>query len=132
MLFLKPVCGVEPTTGLTYDCYTSGPFAGLKKYFYKWDSYDISPLIDPSTLKPIEGVFMRTYGRDWTGTPGSYDLTYQLKYKAPPDDKTILTYCTWHHAVANTGSFPSISLAGTAKKLNASSVLKAGASINAQ
>ncbi|MEP6756334.1 MAG: prepilin-type N-terminal cleavage/methylation domain-containing protein [Chthonomonadales bacterium] len=129
---LQPLCGTEPTTGLTYDCYTKGALAGQRKYFYKWDSYDISPLIDPSTLKPVPGIFARTYGTDWTGAPGAYDLTYQLKYKSPPDDRTILTYCTWHQTIAKTGTFPGINMGGSARKLNASLVLKLGASIFGQ
>jgi prepilin-type N-terminal cleavage/methylation domain-containing protein len=106
------------------------------RYFYAVDSYDVGPaldangewIVDPGTQIPI---YYRHYSTDWTGvnepgavpSPGQFDIPEQLRYANPPDDKTILTYCTWHQAIAHTGSTPAISMGGTAKKLNLNQVL---------
>jgi len=129
---LAGVCGTEPVTGLTYDCFTSGPLLGQKKYYYKLDSYDISPLIDPNSGKAVNGLFVKNYSPDWTGVTGKDDFTSQLKYKNPPDDKTLLTVCTYHHAVTGSGSVPAVSMSGTAKKLPIQQYIKFGPSAYAQ
>lgn len=108
----------------TIDCLTSGPNQGKPKLFYVWDCYDIGPRIDPVTGRVIldsttgKPVFDRHYSRDWTGIRGLNDMTNQLKYASPPDDKTLLTYCTWHTATYGSQSVPAISMAGTAKKVD--------------
>lgn len=118
---LQGVCGGD-TFG-TYDCYLSGPDAGKPKLYYVWDSYDIGPRINPLTGEPFRDstgglVFDVHYSRDWTGVTGATDWPSQLKYGNPPDDKTLLAYCTWHAAVAKAGTAPAISNAGTAKKVS--------------
>jgi prepilin-type N-terminal cleavage/methylation domain-containing protein len=130
---LAATCGTG-AGGLTIDCFTEGPPAliGKPKYYYKWDNYDIAPYIDPVTGVGVPGVFVRNYSRDWTGVKGATDLPNQLKYNNPPDDKTILTYCTWHQFVAKTGSCPAISMAGTAKKLDVKNLLQNGPVVYAQ
>jgi prepilin-type N-terminal cleavage/methylation domain-containing protein len=128
---LAPLCGTG-VGGLTVDCFTEGPNVGKPKFYYKWDSYDIAPYIDPVTGVGVPGVFVRNYSRDWTGVKGATDLPNQLKYNNPPDDKTILTYCSWHQFVGKTGSCPAISMAGTAKKLDLKNLLQNGPVVYAQ
>jgi len=107
------------------------------RLFYAVDSYDIGPaldangqwLVDPNTNAPI---YYRHYSTDWTGVTGAADLPEQLKYANPPDDKTILTYCTWHQSIANSGSTPAISMGGTAKKLDLKQMISKTALIYAR
>ena len=120
----------------TAGCATAGalgtqvcdPATKKPRYFYAVDSYDISPAIDPATGAQILqsdgtiGYHVR-YSIDWTGVLGSNDLPYQLKYDNPPDDKTLFTFCSWHQAIAKTGSVPAISMGGSAKKLNLTQAL---------
>jgi len=114
----------------TIDCFTEGPFRGLPRYYYTWNSYDIGPRVDAKGA-PIRNntsyVYDRHYGLDWTGVTGLTDLTVQLKYENPPNDKTILTYCTWHAAVAGNTSTPAVALAGNAKKYDLGQIVRHGA-----
>ncbi len=122
----------------TVDCYweisPADPCAGgaylQPRYFYTWDSYDIGPRIGPNG-NPVTKpggilVYDRHYSPDWTGVKGLDDLPNQLKYANPPADTTLLTYCTWHQATANSGSVIAISLAGTARKMDIPRVLRQG------
>lgn len=112
----------------TVDCFweipPSDPCVGhlhlQPKYYYVGSSYDIGPRIGPDG-RPVQRadgsiVFDRHYSPDWTGVKGLDDLPNQLKYANPPADSTLLTFCTWHQATANTGNVIAISLAGTARK----------------
>lgn len=122
------VCGSDGF-GLI-DCYTTGPLRGLPKYYYIWDCYDVSPRIqvDGTPLKVGDAfVFDKHYSIDWSGITGATDLPIQLKYQNPPADKTLFTCCTWHCATSLTGSFPAVSMAGSAKKYNYKDFLLYGA-----
>jgi hypothetical protein len=116
----------------------SSPLLGRPKVFYIWNSYDIGPRIGPDGRVVLIGgqrVYDRHYSPDWTAPPagsgdsGLNDLTNQLKWSNPPSDKTILTYCTWHVAIANSSSVPAITMAGTARKLDSREVYNHGANI---
>lgn len=126
---LATACGTGPGGG-TIDCFTDGPLAGQPRYYYTWDSYDIGPRINPVTLLPVLAggavVYDRHYGLDWTGVRGLDDAPNQLKYKNPPGDRTLLTYCTWHTAVGRSPSVPAIALSGSARKLSLREVVGAG------
>ena len=104
----------------TIDCYVGGPYDKLPKYFYVWDSYDIGPVVN-ALQQPItmngQQVYEKHYSPDWTGIRGAGDLPNQLKYSNPPDDKTLLAYCTWHCRTFKTGNAPAITLSGTARKV---------------
>ncbi len=117
----------------TIDCFTSGPYAGQPKYFYVWDTYDVSPRIDEDGRPVKDGagnqIFDRVYSVDWTGVKGLNDLPEQLKYAQPPSDKTLLTYCNWHSARAGTGMVTAISLAGTARKIDARRMVQKGPNV---
>jgi prepilin-type N-terminal cleavage/methylation domain-containing protein len=117
----------------TVDCYTSGPLAGKPKLFYVWDSYDIGPRVDANGNKVLNGsgqqIYDRHYSIDWTGVTGRDDLPDQLKYANPPDDKTLLTYCTWHTATAKTPSVTGVSMTGVAKKYDLKQFLSWGPNI---
>jgi prepilin-type N-terminal cleavage/methylation domain-containing protein len=128
---LANLCGTQTVNGqnLTVDCFTDGPYMRQPKYYYKVNAYDIGPYIDPATGQPVPDVFVRHYSRDWTGVDGITDLPDQLKYANPPDDKTMLTYCTWHVATAKVSTVTIISMAGTAKKLELKQIYDNGANI---
>lgn len=118
----------------TIDCYTSGPLKGQPKYYYPVDAYDIGPRVDPTTGSSVTDasgapVYDVHYSVDWTGITGQGDLTNQLKYQNPPDDHTLLAYCTWHQAVAHSGSVPAISMSGTAKKVTIKQILDLSSNI---
>ena len=122
----------DPGTPLTQDCssdaagyvdcfrrpeYQPGdPLFGQPKYFYTWDSYDISPRIDASG-KPVriggQLVYDRRYSPDWTGISGPRDLSNQLRYPNPPNDKTLVTFCSWHAVSAGMDKCPAINFGGT-------------------
>jgi prepilin-type N-terminal cleavage/methylation domain-containing protein len=115
------------------DCFTSGPYAGSPKYFYVWDAYDVTPRIDASgsAVRDADGnyIYDRAYSVDWTGVKGLNDLPEQLKYAQPQSDKTLLTHCNWHAARAGAGSVTAISLAGTARKINAREMVEKGPNV---
>ena len=89
-------------------------------YFYKSDSYDIGPQVDANGNAVKDGtgatVFELHYSTDWTGVaPGPGDNPNQLKYPNCAPDKTILTWCTYHVAVAHGNTIPGILANGTVK-----------------
>jgi prepilin-type N-terminal cleavage/methylation domain-containing protein len=113
------------------------PATGKPYYFYAIDSYDIGPAIDPATgaqINQSDGSigYSVHYTPDWTGVLGATDLPYQLKYENPPDDKTMFTLCSWHQAIAKSGSAPAISMGGSAKKMNIAQVLSKSAVLYAK
>ncbi len=125
----------------TMDCFweipASDPCLGYlhnqPRYFYTWDSYDISPAYDVNGISIRDGagnrIFLRRYSTDWTGTTGITDLPMQLKYASPPTDKTLLAACTWHVATAGSRTVPAITLAGTAKPMDRKLALALGANL---
>jgi prepilin-type N-terminal cleavage/methylation domain-containing protein len=138
-------------------CPTEGPLGTLycdpaskePIWHYAVDSYDISPAIDPATGAQIlraDGSigYQIRYFTDWTGPTrsgsgpngqvgsGQADMPYQLKYENPPDDKTLFTFCSWHQAIAKTGTVPAINMAGSAKKINISQALSKSAALFAR
>lgn len=122
------VCGSDGF-GLI-DCYITGPLRGMPKYYYMWDSYDISPRMQADGLTVKVGnayVYDKRYGVDWTGVTGANDLPIQLKYQNPPPDKTMFTFCTWHQVVSKSNqSFTAVSMAGSAKKVDSEQILLYG------
>ena len=126
------LCRHDATVGGTEDCFwevaPSDPLYLKPRFFYAVNAYDIGPAIDPVSGKQLldsnnQKAYFRHYATDWTGVTGSTDLPFQLKYANPPDDKTMLTYCSWHALIAHSGSAPCISMGGTAKKLDLKQVL---------
>lgn len=116
----------------TVDCFVGGPYDKMAKFYYTWDSYDIGPAVDAKNNSIILGgtqIFDKHYSPDWSGVRGANDLPNQLKYSNPPDDKTLLTYCTWHARTGRTGSVPVISMSGTAKKLSLQQILDFGPNV---
>lgn len=105
------------------------------RFFYVSNSYDIGPRIGEDG-RPVTGpnglIYDRHYSPDWTGVKGLSDLPNQLKYANPPSDTTLLTYCSWHQATANTGTVIAISLAGTARKIDFRRALRYGPNMFAQ
>ena len=117
-------CPTDPSGAGYIDCWrppevTSGDPRYLQpKLFYTWDSYDISPRLDQNGAVVRMGgviVYDRRYSPDWTGISGTGDLNNQLRYPNPPDDDTMVTFCSWHAATAKMDMVPAINFAGTAK-----------------
>jgi len=142
----------------TEDCWTNTPenaailaqypyLMGQPKWYYAIDAYDVGPAIDFNTgaqiMDPATGntvpYFYRHYTPDWTGPArpinaptmgtGQFDLPEQLKYANPPDDKTLLAYCTWHQATATSGRITAVSMSGTAKQFTYRQVLQLTANL---
>ena len=120
------------------DCYRrpevqpTDPRYGQPKYYYMWDTADISPRLGPDGRAVLIGgqrVYDKHYSVDWTGITGLADMTIQLKYQNPPSDRTILTYCTWHAATDQSNNVTAINLAGSARKVNAQEIFRHGANI---
>ena len=98
-------------------------------YFYPWDSYDIGPQVD-NNGNPTGVKNELHYSLDWTGQTGPADTCpthsdtnglcqNQLKYNNPPTDKTVITWCTYHVAVAHADKVLVMLLSGTAKAVDA-------------
>src|SRR5579872_1861900 len=87
-------------------------------YFYKIDSYDVGPQVTAAGAQVLNNgalVIELHYSLDWTGTAGTGDAPNQLKYPTPPDDKTVLTWCTYHVSTAKSNVIPVLFLSGTVK-----------------
>ena len=73
---------------------------GQPEYFYKYDSYDIGPQINGTNGTVAGGKTNPTYelhyALDWTGTTDKSDAGNQLKYPNAPEDRTVITWCTYH------------------------------------
>ena len=81
--------------------------------YYPSDSYDLTMnLLANGTT---DGKIIQVYRKDWTGGIGMQDAPNQLKYNSPPLDKTVLTWCSYHVAVAGADMCPIVLASGTAK-----------------
>ena len=87
-------------------------------YFYKSDSYDVGPQVDKNGIVVLSAgkpVIEAHYSLSWTNTTGPGDNPNQLKYPTPDADHTVVTWCTYHVAVAHSNTIPVILLSGTVK-----------------
>ncbi len=91
-------------------------------YLYKMDSYDISPLL--SATGATDGSYQFVYSRNWTGVDltdpikARQDAPNQMKFPNPPPDRTTLTWCNYHVAIAKGDKCPVMRLSGTAKPID--------------
>lgn len=125
-----------PTDAYGYiDCWRppevamTSPLYRLPKLFYTWDSYDISPRLDSAGNLVRNGaqiVYDRRYSPDWTGNTGPQDLSTQLRYPNPQDDKTLVTFCTWHAAIGKMDKLAAINFAGQARMADATELFNHG------
>ena len=126
-----PGTGACPVTGdrdIPHDSYLNQP-----KLYYKMDSMDIGPRLDPNgnIMKDSGGSIMYElhYSPDWTRRLGTaceptdpangnqIDIT-QLKYKNPPTDRTVMMWVTQHVATAGSSKVMVMLLSGTVKKMD--------------
>ncbi len=112
-----PVTTDSELPNSTYD--------GLAKLYYTMDSVDIGPMLTPDgkIVKDEAGLvaYELHYSPDWSKQVGltcDGPRVTQLKYKNPPQDKTILTYVTHHSAYSRQGTVIAILLNGTARKIS--------------
>ncbi len=92
---------------------------GKPAYYYTYDSYDIGPALDANFSANAPYTYELHYSTDWTGTSGAADPINQLKYPNPPDSSTVVTWCSYHSAVAHAGIIPVLMLSGTVKPVPA-------------
>jgi prepilin-type N-terminal cleavage/methylation domain-containing protein len=90
----------------------------LPAYFFRYDSYDIGPRVDKQGQPVLAGgkpVYELHYTQDWTGADrtGPQDAPNQLKYPHPPEDTTVVCWCTYHAAA--TKMIPVLMLSGKVK-----------------
>ena len=97
-----------PTVGF-YGIDVPPAFQTRTAYFYQFDSYDISSFLQPDGTA---NGFQIVYSRDWTGVRGTADSPNQLKYRNPPQDRTVATWCNYHTSVAGADKTPIATLAG--------------------
>lgn len=127
--------GGAPTTGATYHPTSAfsgavvngqgvsidGLPAGAPISFYSLDSYDVTAVIGGA---PTDRQLV--YCLDWTGATGPQDAPHQLKYRNPPPDKTILTWCNFHAATSGSDMCTFVTMSGTAKTINAKEMNQKG------
>lgn len=100
-------------------------------YYYTADSYDIGPQVDGAGNAVKSGgntVVELHYSLDWSGMPaGAGDYPNQLKYaNNAPADKTVITWCTFHAAVAKSNVIPVLMLSGAVKPVPSDQFVKHG------
>ena len=105
---------------------TSGPPTVLPGYFYTADSYTTGPGLDASGNLVVPVRRELHYSLDWTGTVGAGDAPNQLKYPNPPPDRTVITWCPYHTAVAHNTIIPVLLLNGTVKAVPANQFMVRG------
>lgn len=101
------------------------------KVFYAADSLDIGPMLTQDgqvvhAVDPYDNIlkvaYELHYSPDWSkqiGITCDGPRVTQLKYKNPPQDKTVLTYVTHHSAYSRRGTVIILLLNGTARKISA-------------
>ncbi len=98
-------------------------------YFYKYDSYDIGPQINASGVVQKNGadpIYELHYALDWTGKTGTADATNQLKYPNAPEDRTVITWCTYHAGYAGSDKVLTLMLNGKVRPVSASEFVPKG------
>jgi hypothetical protein len=107
-----PALGPCSSPSSCYDYYTNSA-----SWYYSFDSYDTGPQINATGNAVVPAVQEIHYALDWTGlAPGQpNDPQNQLKYPLPPEDKTVITWCTYHVAIAHADQVMLLLLNGSAK-----------------
>ena len=83
--------------------------------FYSYDSYDVGPALNANYGATQPFTYELHYSTDWTGKVGASDPQNQMKYPNPPESSTVVTWCTYHCAVNNSGIIPVLMLSGNVK-----------------
>ncbi len=99
---------------------------GVPVYFYSYDSYDVGPALDANNQALPPFAYEVHYALDWTGTVGANDPQNQLKYPNPPETNTVITWCTYHCAVAHSNVIPVLMLDGRVKAAQANQFTSKG------
>ncbi|HLI49231.1 MAG TPA: prepilin-type N-terminal cleavage/methylation domain-containing protein [Chthonomonas sp.] len=123
--------------------YPNRSYVQQAKTFYVMDSMDIGPMLDSNGnwIHDSNGnpLYEYHYALDWThqlynqkngcdttaqvpvyGLPSNPPvvLSNQLKYKNPSPETTVITWDTYHAAVAHSGNVIVLLLSGTARKMS--------------
>jgi len=102
-------------TGAVYPPGTKG--GASTAWFYNFDSYDTGPQLNTSGEAVTPAVQEVHYSKDWTGGFGANDPPNQLKYPDPPADSTVITWCTYHVAIAHGDQIPVLLLNGSTRSV---------------
>ncbi len=108
---MPPSCvlnGLVPTIGFL-SIEVPPAFQARPVYYYMYDSYDISSFLQPDGKA---NGFQVVYSRDWTGVRGLDDRPNQMKYRNPPQDRTVATWCNYHTSVNGNDKVAVVTLAG--------------------
>ena len=88
-------------------------------YVYKYDSYDSGPQVDNTGQQVLVNgnpITELHYSLDWTGLVNDQsDPPNQLKFANPPEDTTVVTWCTYHAALEHSEIVPVLMLNGSVK-----------------
>lgn len=101
----------------------------LPAYFYAINSYDVGPQVDlqGNVVRSNGNPVMEThYSLSWTSSTGAGDSLNQLKYPNPPEDRTVVTWCTYHVATSKNQQIPVVMLSGTVKSVPLREFLQKG------
>jgi prepilin-type N-terminal cleavage/methylation domain-containing protein len=115
-----------PGPGVTLIGLVMLPKTVQPAYFYKYDTYDTGPQVDAKGNVVSPATPERHYSLDWTGVIGAGDAPNQLKYPDPDPNHTVLTWCTYHVAVAHANIVPVLMLSGTVKPVTVDKVVNFG------
>jgi len=100
---------------------------GVPEWFYPSDSYDVGPALDVNNQAMAPYTYEVHYALDWTGSKNlATDPPNQLKYPNPPENSTVITWCTWHCAVNHAGIIPVLMLNGRVKAVQANQFTSKG------
>jgi prepilin-type N-terminal cleavage/methylation domain-containing protein len=93
--------------------------------YYAYDSYDITAAPGASDVHTV------TYSRDWSGpllnqAIGSNDAPNQMKYRNPPPDQTVITWCNYHSTNGHGSMCPVLLVSGTCKTVPANTMASKG------
>lgn len=113
---------VNPVYPVTPGVTLVGPVmsGGNPVYFYTGDSYDVGPQVDKNGAPVKVGgniVMQLHYSLGWTAVTGPGDNGNQLKYSSPLANSTVITWCTYHSAIANNPIINVLMLSGRVKSV---------------
>jgi prepilin-type N-terminal cleavage/methylation domain-containing protein len=112
-----PLSGQVAFTEAVAHSFGNESLANSPMSFYL-NSYDVGPKVDKegnAVQNNGQPVIELHYSLDWTGVVSPDDKQNQLKYKDPPEDHTVITWCTYHVATAHASIVPVLMLTGNAK-----------------
>ncbi|HSV73319.1 MAG TPA: prepilin-type N-terminal cleavage/methylation domain-containing protein [Chthonomonadales bacterium] len=106
-------------TGVSAGGFNYDANAGTPIPLHATNSYDLTSRLGGGSRQLV-------YSRDWTGTAGLQDAPNQMKYRNPPLDKVVVTWCNYHATVSGAGVSPVLLATGTTRRVDAQVVQQRG------